>query len=335
VTNWRKKYPKIKSLLSILLMAFVISFLFLGNRYAQENLAEPIEVAKEVSQTSLIYQDILEEHDLASVSSSVKQAQEGAKTDPDDQSSVASKQGDTSQSSTNQVQESVSNGERELASNSQTNQGQTKNTQVQSSLENIHQHAPEVASGQAYVVVNDNIPIFTNEEITGIGDGWEKYGALDDLGRVTAANALLTVDLMPADAEVREGLSSVTPTGWAQKKYDSIDTGWLYNRSHLIGYQLTGQQDNMLNLMTGTRYFNVEGMLPFENYVASYIEDTEHHVRYRITPLFIGDELLARGIFMEAYSIEDQGELQFHVFVPNIQPGIALNYQTGASKETD
>ncbi|RPA57766.1 DNA-entry nuclease [Aerococcus agrisoli] len=331
MSNWQKKYPKIKSILSVLLLTMIISFLFLGNRYAQENLAEPVEVAKEVSQTSSIYQEILEEQGLASSSSKVKQAQEGAKTNPDAQASVVSEQAEASQSSTSQLAQSEAN---EITSNDLA-ESQTSPTQrtTQSNLENVHTVQPKVPSGQSYVAVNNNVPIFTDEEITGVGDGWEKYGALDDLGRVTAANALLTVDLMPADAEVREGLTSVTPTGWMQEKYDSVDGGWLYNRSHLIGYQLTGQQDNMLNLMTGTRYFNVEGMLPFENYVASYIEDTENHVRYRITPLFIGDELLARGIFMEAYSIEDQGELQFHVYVPNVQPGVELDYQTGASKE--
>lgn len=190
----------------------------------------------------------------------------------------------------------------------------------------------EVPNDKSYVVVNDNIPLFTNQEIT-TTESFQHYGDLDHLNRVTEADANLGVDLMPADK--RGPIDSIKPTGWKQKKYKTIENnGWLYNRCHLIGYQLTGQNANAKNLMTGTRWFNVEGMLPFENFVADYIERTENHVRYRITPVFVNDELLARGIYMEGFSVEDNGKgVQFCIYVPNRQPGINLNYKDGSSQK--
>lgn len=198
----------------------------------------------------------------------------------------------------------------------------------------LHQTLPDVPKDKAYVEVNNGVPMFTENELTGRTESWEEFGALDQFNRVTPANALIGADLMPAEADERESLGHVQPTGWQQKRYPSlVDGGWLYNRSHMIGYQLTGQQDNVLNLLTGTRYFNVVGMLPFENYVAHYIETNDVHVRYRVTPLFIGNELLARGVFMEGYSVEDNGKLAFHVFVANKQPKITINYLDGTSKK--
>lgn len=189
---------------------------------------------------------------------------------------------------------------------------------------------PPVPENEAYVVANDNVPDFTDEDIAST-EAYAEYGPLDSLGRVTAANAVLGVELMPA--EERGDISSVTPTGWNQARYVNVSGGWLYNRSHLIGFQLTGENDNPNNLMTGTRWFNVEGMLPVENFVADYIETTENHVRYRITPVFEGDNLLASGIYMEGFSIEDNGEgIQFNIYVPNIQPGVEIDYATGQSR---
>lgn len=188
--------------------------------------------------------------------------------------------------------------------------------------------APSVPDGAAYVEVNDNVPLFTNEDISST-EAWDEYGELDSLKRVTAANAVLGTELMPA--EERGNISDVYPTGWEQEEYANVSGGWLYNRSHLIGHQLTGY-DGANNLITGTRYFNVEGMLPFENFVANYVETTDNHVRYRVTPYFEGNNLLASGIYMEGLSIEDNGEgLQFHIYVPNIQPGVTLDYATGDS----
>ncbi|OJF90312.1 DNA/RNA non-specific endonuclease [Alkalibacterium sp. 20] len=179
---------------------------------------------------------------------------------------------------------------------------------------------------KVYIEVNDNIPLFTNEELE-VSEPFESYEAKDDLGRVGVAEALLDVELMPA--EQRGSIGHIEPTGWNQGNYDIVSGNWLYNRSHLIGHQMTGY-DGRDNLMTGTRQFNVEGMLPFENFVAGVVEDSEMQVRYRITPLFEEDNLLSHGILMEGFSVDDNGEtLTFNVFVPNQQDGIELDYETG------
>lgn len=193
----------------------------------------------------------------------------------------------------------------------------------------IHQATAPVANGYTYVEINNNVPLFTNADLSST-EAWEDYGALDHLGRVTEANAVLGVELMPA--EERGDISSVLPTGWNQENYSVVPGGWLYNRSHLIGFQLTGENANERNLITGTRWFNAEGMIPFENFIANYIETTENHVRYRVTPYFEGDNKLASGMYMEGMSIEDNGEaLMFHIYVPNIQPSVHLDYTTGLS----
>ncbi|GEK89834.1 DNA/RNA non-specific endonuclease [Alkalibacterium putridalgicola] len=179
---------------------------------------------------------------------------------------------------------------------------------------------------EVYIEINDNVPLFTNEELE-VSEPFHSYEARDELGRVGVADALLDVELMPA--EERGSISHVDPTGWNQGNYDVVSGNWLYNRSHLIGHQMTGY-DGKNNLMTGTRQFNVEGMLPFENFVASVVEDTEMQVRYRVTPLFEDDNMLAHGIVMEGFSVDDNGEtLTFNVFVPNQQDGIELDYETG------
>lgn len=159
----------------------------------------------------------------------------------------------------------------------------------------------------------------------------DRVTQLDELGRVEPVNAVLSVDLMPAEHEPRLDVSSIRPTGWMHGEYDHIGSdGWLYNRSHLIGYQLVGDGIPELNLMTGTRWFNVVGMLPIENFVAATIEDSELTVRYRVTPYFDGGNLLASRIFMEGFSIVDIEEiLQFNIYVPNIQEGIGIDYGTG------
>ncbi|MHB2047906.1 DNA/RNA non-specific endonuclease [Aerococcus urinae] len=183
---------------------------------------------------------------------------------------------------------------------------------------------------KAYVEVNNNKPFFTDDDLKS-SEAYEKYGDLDKLGRVTAANAVLGTELMPD--KVRESISEVKPTGWKQARYVNIPGGWLYNRCHLIGYQLTGENANPKNLMTGTHWFNNEGMLPFENFVANYIEKTNNHVRYRVTPVFEGKNLLASGIYMEGYSIEDEGKgLCFNIYIPNRQKDVEINYADGSSK---
>lgn len=185
-----------------------------------------------------------------------------------------------------------------------------------------------VLTGGPYVVVNDNVPAFTDAEMSTIS--FETYSELDYLGRCGVAYANIGTDLMPK--EERGSIGQVRPTGWHTVKYDCVDGKYLYNRCHLIGYQLTAENANTKNLITGTRYMNVEGMLPFENMVADYVKETGNHVLYRVTPVFEDDNLVAYGVLMEAKSVEDNGEgILFNVFCNNGQPGVAIDYSTGDS----
>lgn len=181
-------------------------------------------------------------------------------------------------------------------------------------------------SGQSYVTINNNVPFFTEEQRT--AGAYEYYSELDWLGRCGYAEANISPALMPT--EERGEIGSVKPTGWHTVKYEGIDGNYLYNRCHLLGYQLTGENANERNLITGTRYMNVEGMLPWENLVAEYIEKTGDTVMYRVTPYFEGENLVATGVQMEAESM-GSNELRFHVFVFNVQPGIGIDYATGDS----
>ncbi len=182
-------------------------------------------------------------------------------------------------------------------------------------------------NGQAYVALNDNTPWFTGAEK--VTESYETYGALDALGRCTTVMACCGKDLMPTGE--RGNISSIKPTGWVQAQYSIVNGGNLYNRCHLIGWQITGEDANANNLLTGTRYFN-ENMIPFENMIADYVKETGNHVMYRVTPVFTGDNLLADGAIMEAWSVEDEGDgVCFCVFVYNVQPGIVIDYATGES----
>ena len=187
-------------------------------------------------------------------------------------------------------------------------------------------------SGNASVAINNNVPEFTADEITTAS--YERYGDFDSLGRCTTAIACVGKDIMPT--EERGSIGSVKPTGWDQNKYPGIvnsEPPYLYNRCHLIGYQLTGENANEKNLITGTRYFNIEGMLPYENRVAGYVESTGNHVMYRVTPIFSGNNLLCDGVKMEAYSVEDGGKgVSFNVFCYNVQPGVLINYTDGSNQ---
>jgi len=181
-------------------------------------------------------------------------------------------------------------------------------------------------SGSPYIAINGNTPFFVEEEYT--TESYEYYSELDELGRCGITMACLGTDLMPT--EDRGEIGSVKPSGWVQGKYDHVDGKYLYNRCHLIGFQLAGENANEKNLITGTRYMNVEGMLPFENMVADYIKETDNHVLYRVTPIFLEDDLLANGVVMEAWSVEDQGDgICFCVYVYNVQPGVDIDYATG------
>ncbi len=188
-------------------------------------------------------------------------------------------------------------------------------------------------SGSAYTVINNNQPNFSKDELK--TKGYEKYSSLDSLGRCGVAIASVGKDTMPGENETRESISSIYPSGWKQERYDGISGGYLWNRCHLIGWQLSAENDNKQNLITGTRYMNTEGMLPFENMVADYIKETNNHVAYRITPIFEGSNLVASGVQMEAYSVEDNGEgICFNVYCYNVQPGITIDYATGENSQS-
>lgn len=189
-------------------------------------------------------------------------------------------------------------------------------------------------SGSPYVLVNNNEPYFTSEEIT--SDSFEDYSKFDSLGRVGTAFACLGKETMPSAGEKRGSISSVYPTGWKQNKYDFISGKYLYNRCHLIGWQLSAENANERNLMTGTRDFNVYGMLVWEEIVAEYIKQTGNHVMYRVTPEFRGDNLLANGVYIEALSVEDDGEgIKFNVYCYNVQDGVSINYADGTNYAGD
>ena len=183
-------------------------------------------------------------------------------------------------------------------------------------------------SGDPFIAINENNPEFTQDDYT--QESYEYYGQLDHLGRCTIAMACVGKDLMPT--QERESISSVKPSGWIQAQYDIVDGESLYNRCHLIGFQLTGENANECNLITGTRFMNVQGMLPFENMIADYIKETGNHVLYRVTPVYDGTNLVARGVQLEAMSMEDQGDgICFNVYVYNNQPGVVIDYATGES----
>ena len=178
--------------------------------------------------------------------------------------------------------------------------------------------------GEPYVVVNGNVPFFTEVDMT--TEPFELFSELDDLGRCGTAYANVCQELMPT--EERGSIGSVKPSGWHLNKYDCVDGKYLYNRCHLLGYQLTGENANVKNLITGTRYLNVTGMLPFENEIADYVHETNNHVLYRVTPVFEGDNLVANGVLMEALSVEDD-TIEFCVVCYNVQPGVKIDYGTG------
>lgn len=203
--------------------------------------------------------------------------------------------------------------------------GLLANNQPAISLEEI----PAFDGETAYVAINDNVPDFDESEL--VTKSYEEYAPLDSLGRCGVAMACVGRDIMPT--EERGSIGQVKPSGWQTVKYDIVDGKYLYNRCHLIGYQLTGENANKENLITGTRFLNVEGMLPFEDMIADYVKETGNHVIYRVTPIFEGDNLVASGVQMEAISVEDDGEgICFHVYAYNAQPGVTIDYATGKSK---
>ena len=182
--------------------------------------------------------------------------------------------------------------------------------------------------GKAYVAVNNNEPFFSDSDMT--TTAFENYSDLDSLGRCGVAYANICKDIMPTEERGKIGM--IKPSGWHTVKYDVIKDRYLYNRCHLIGYQLAGENANPKNLITGTRYLNVEGMLPFENLVADYVNNTGNHVLYRVTPMFSGSNLVANGVLIEAKSVEDNGGgILFNIYCYNVQPGVGINYENGDS----
>ena len=189
---------------------------------------------------------------------------------------------------------------------------------------------PEYSS-DPYVVINGNEPFFEESDYT--TEPFEEYSDLDSLGRCGITYANICKEIMPT--EERQDINSVTPSGWVQHEYDFVDGGYLYNRCHLIGHQLAGENANEKNLITGTRYMNIQGMLPFENMVSDYVEETDNHVLYRVTPIFDGDNLVASGVLMEGWSVEDSGDgICYNVFCYNVQPGVEIDYTTGDNWES-
>ena len=211
---------------------------------------------------------------------------------------------------------------RTVTTNTSNKTGETKKQkQTSFSLENIPDY-----SGTLAVIVNNNKTYFTKKQMT--AKPVEEYSELDSLGRCGTAYASICKELMPT--EERGAIGMVKPSGWHNAKYAGIDGNYIYNRCHLIAYMLAGENANEKNLITGTRMFNTEGMLPYEITIANYIQDNpENHVMYRVTPIFHKEELVARGVLMEAKSVEDNGALEFCVFVYNVQPGCKIDYATG------
>ena len=222
-----------------------------------------------------------------------------------------------------------------LSNSTQTTTASTDEPSLQEDIPSTSEAAPAIDlsnipafSGEPHVAINDNIPDFTDADLT--SSSFEEYSSLDSLGRCGIAYACIGTDLMPT--EDRGSIGQVKPSGWHTVKYACVDGKYLYNRCHLISYQLTAENANENNLITGTRYLNMEGMLPFENMVADYIKETGNHVLYRVTPIFEGNNLVASGVQMEAKSVEDNGEgILYNVYCYNSQPGVGINYATGDS----
>lgn len=189
---------------------------------------------------------------------------------------------------------------------------------------------PEFDGSTCFVIINNDVPFFETSEITTVS--FERFSELDNLGRCGVAMACIGLDLMPT--EDREEIGHVLPSGWHSVQYDVVPGKNLYNRCHLIGFQLTGENDNEKNLITGTRDMNNEAMLPFENAIAAYVKSTGHHVMYRVTPIYNGNELVARGVLMEAMSVEDD-TIRFCIYAYNAQPGVVIDYRTGESRLAD
>lgn len=240
----------------------------------------------------------------------------------------------TSGTPSSDVNEPISQAETVNQIDKETIKDDAKESEQQSNSSKLSESDEQVLTtipkydGSYYVAINNNIPYFTEDELT--TTAYEKYSSLDRLGRCGVASACVGIEIMPT--EERGAIGQVKPSGWQTVKYDIVSGKYLYNRCHLIGYQLTGENANEANLITGTRSMNVDGMLLFENMVADYVKETGNHVMYRVNPIFEGNNLVASGVTMEGYSVEDNGDgICFNVYVFNAQPGIEIDYTNGNS----
>lgn len=253
---------------------------------------------------------------------------ESANTNESQKDSSVSEVAGTVQNSQNENKDNTQNS----TTHNNNNTPATPDKKPSSTVPSVDKITPSqtpVYTTSAYAVVNNNIPLFTDAEKS-TAKSFEKYAELDSLGRCGVAFSCIGKDLMPTGE--RGEIGQIKPSGWQTVKYDCVDGKYLYNRCHLIGWQLTGENANNKNLITGTRYMNVDGMLPFENMVDDYIDETNNHVLYRVTPVFQGNELVARGVQIEAYSVEDKGDgICFNVYCFNVQPGVTIDYKTGKS----
>ena len=278
---------------------------------------------------SFYYDDDYEQNDIGGGSKPAKDSEKQTEASKDSEAESVTESKTEAEKTTEKDSESTSKPETESEKITETDTEPQKDSETESDF--YSELGIPSYSGTPYVHLNGGIPNFSDKEIT--TESYEYYSPMDPLGRCGIAHACIGTDLMPTDD--RESISSVKPSGWGSNnhKYDTslVNGGYIYNRSHLIGFQLTGENANARNLITGTRYFNVEGMLPFENMVADYLkEEPDHHVMYRVTPIYDGNNLVVHGVQMEAYSVEDEGEgICFNVFIYNVQPGIVIDYATG------
>ncbi len=254
-------------------------------------------------------------------------------TDTSSQDDISESEDTTSKAETNSAKEESTSTPTTTTKTEDTTSNPTSSNVGSGNAESINLSNIPAYSGKAYVTVNNNVPNFSTAELKTVG--YETYSNLDSLGRTRMALASVGKDTMPKANEERGSISSIKPSGWNQAKYDHVSGGWLYNRCHLIGWQLSAENANKKNLITGTKYLNISGMLPFENMVADYIKETGNHVAYRITPIYVGNNLLASGVQMEAYSVEDNGAgICFNIYCYNVQPGITINYADGSSSSS-
>lgn len=264
--------------------------------------------------------------DLTSESQKTESSEKAGSADSGQSSSSETSNQDNSQTGDSGSASSDGSGNSDQSSDASSNAGAANagNTASAVDLSSIPAY-----NGTPYISINNNVPAFSDADKART-DAFESYSDLDGLGRCGVAYANVCKEIMPTAK--RGAIGAVRPSGWHTVKYDIVDGKYLYNRCHLIGYQLSGENANAKNLITGTRYLNTEGMLPFENMVADYVKETGHHVLYRVTPIFQDNNLVASGVQMEAWSVEDQGAgICFNVYCYNVQPGITIDYASGAS----